>query len=328
MADERFLVTGALGCIGAWTVKRLIAEGTPTWTYDLPGTPHRLRLIMSDDALQQIHFVEGDITDQARFEQTVVDNGITHIVHLAAFQVPFVRADPVQGARVNVVGSTIVMETTKRHADQVRGLTYASSVAVYGPVELYPPGPLQHDAPHMPTTLYGVTKQADEGIARIYWQDYQIRSVGLRPFWVYGPGRDQGVSAVPTKAMLAAAVGRPYHINIGGTAIFQHADDCAKAFIQAARARVDGAPVFNLGGTKASMAEVVAAIETVVPESRGTITHETAAMALPEDVDGKPAEDALGPIGWRPFRDGVRQTIDAFRAAAAAGTLDVARAIA
>jgi UDP-glucuronate 4-epimerase len=328
MTEERFLVTGALGCIGAWAVKRLLAEKVPVWTYDLPGNPHRLRLIMGEDALQQVNFVEGDITDQAAFERAVADNGITHIVHLAALQVPFVRADPVQGMRVNVVGSTIVCETAKRHADQVKGLVYASSVAVYGPVNLYPPGPLRHDAPHLPATLYGVSKQANEWTAKVYWNDYKLRTVGLRPFFVYGPGRDQGVSSVPTKAMLAAAVGRPYHINIGGTAIFQHADDCARVFITAARAGLEGAPVYNLGGTKASMAEVVAAIEAAVPEMAGKITYDTVPIPVPEDVDGKPAEDALGPANWRPFAEGVRDTIADFKAAAAAGTLDVERAIA
>src|SRR4051794_27846749 len=113
MAAERFLVTGALGCIGAWAVKHLVDQDVPVWTYDLPGDPHRLRLIMAPEALARVQFVAGDITDAAAFERTVADNGITHIVHLAALQVPFVRADPVQGARVNVVGSTIVFETAK-----------------------------------------------------------------------------------------------------------------------------------------------------------------------------------------------------------------------
>lgn len=328
MAEERFLVTGALGCIGAWAVKRLLDEGVPVWTYDLPGNPHRLRLIMDDAELSKITMVEGDITDHARFESTVVDNGITHIVHLAALQVPFVRADPVKGMNVNVVGSTIVLETAKRHADQVQGLVYASSVAVYGPVNLYPPGPLQHDAPHLPATLYGVSKQANEWTAKVYWNDYKVRSVGLRPFFVYGPGRDQGVSSVPTKAMLAAAVGRSYHINIGGTAIFQHADDCARMFITAARSKIEGAPVFNLGGTKASMADVVAAIEAAEPSMKGKITFDTAQIPVPEDVDGQPAEDALGAANWRPFADGVADTIADFKKAVAAGTLDVERAIA
>src|SRR5438093_3908595 len=133
VSTERFLVTGALGCIGAWTVRRLVHEGVPVWTYDLPGEPRRLRLIMDEPALAQVHFVEGDIADQERFERAVADNGVTHIVHLAALQIPFVRADPVQGARVNVVGTAIVFETAKRHAQQVQGLAYASSIAVYGP---------------------------------------------------------------------------------------------------------------------------------------------------------------------------------------------------
>src|SRR5260370_25008566 len=160
MDSERFLVTGALGCIGAWAVKRVADAAIPVWTYDLRGDPQRLRLIMSDEALARVQFVNGDITDQTAFERTVVENGITHIVHLAALQVPFVRANPVQGARVNVVGTTIVFETAKRHAGQVRGLAYASSLGVYGPPDLYPPGPLAHDAPLHPPTLYAVFKQA------------------------------------------------------------------------------------------------------------------------------------------------------------------------
>src|SRR5437660_461773 len=116
MTDERFLVTGALGCIGAWTVKQLLDEQAPVWTYDLPGNPHRLKLILEEAALAKVNFISGDITDAAAFEKAVIEHGITHIVHLAALQVPLVRADPIQGARVNVVGTTIVLETCKRHA--------------------------------------------------------------------------------------------------------------------------------------------------------------------------------------------------------------------
>ncbi|MGH2558097.1 MAG: NAD-dependent epimerase/dehydratase family protein, partial [Thermomicrobiales bacterium] len=230
--------------------------------------------------------------------------------------------------RVNVVGSTIVLETAKRHAEQVQNVVYASSIAVYGPVDRYPAGPLQHDAPLLPTTLYGVTKQDNEWTAQVYWHDYQTRSVGLRPFFVYGPGRDQGISSTPTKAMLAAAVGRPYHFTFASAATYQHADDVAKAFIQAARTTVDGAPVFNLGGTIADSDDVVAAIAEVAPEMEGKITHGEDMMPFPAEIDGQPLEDAVGAIGWRPFRDGVRQTIADFRAAVAAGRLDVEKAIA
>ena len=118
--SERFLVTGAYGCIGSWAVKRLLGEGVAVSTYDLPGSQHRLKLILGDEQLARVNIVAGDITDFAHFEKCVVDNGITHIIHLAAFQVPFVRADPVQGMRVNVVGTTIVFETARRHAGRDR----------------------------------------------------------------------------------------------------------------------------------------------------------------------------------------------------------------
>lgn len=330
MTTERFLVTGAFGCIGAWAVKQLVDEGVPVWTYDLPGDPHRLRLIMPPEALERVAMVAGDITDQVAFEQTVVENGITHILHLAALQVPFVRADPVQGARVNVVGSTIVFETALRHAAQVRGLAYASSAAVYGPLEMYPAGPLAHTAPHHPTNLYGVFKQANEGTARIYYEANGLRSLGLRPYVVYGPGRDQGVTSTPTKAMLAAAVGRPYHISFGGTVVYQYAPDTAAVFIRAARASAaaPGAPVFNLGGSSASMAEVIQAIEAAAPEMAGQITYEPSAMPLPAEIDSQALEAALGRVAWVPLAEGVRRTIEHFRQAAHNGTLNVERAIA
>ena len=327
MTSERFLVTGALGCIGSWAVKRLVDEGVPVTTYDLPGDPYRMRLIMDDDAIAKVQFVQGDITDQTRFEEVVRENDITHMLHLAALQVPFVRANPVLGAQVNVVGSAIVFETARKLADRIAGLAYASSIAVYGSANLYPPGPLADDAPLMPVTLYGVTKEANEGWAAIYWQDYAVSSVGLRPFFVYGPGRDQGVSSTPTKAMAAAAVGRPYHVSFGGTDTYQHADDVARVFIDAARTMPEGAPVYNLGGTVAAMEDVVAAIERAAPESAGTITFNSEPLFTPDGVEGKAIAALLGPVTWRSLDDGVRDTIDVFRTAASAGRLDADRAI-
>jgi UDP-glucuronate 4-epimerase len=327
MATERFLVTGALGCIGSWVVKRLVDEGIPVTTYDLPGDPYRMRLIMDDGAIERVNFQQGDVTDEARFEDVVRQNDITHIIHLAALQVPFVRANPILGARVNVVGSAIVLEIARKLADQVRGLAYASSIAVYGSADLYPLGPLADDAPLAPVTLYGVTKEANEGWAAIYWQDYAVPSVGLRPFFVYGPGRDQGVSSTPTKAMAAAAVGRPYHISFGGTDTYQHADDVARVFIQAARTMPNGAPVYNLGGTLASVPDVIAAIERVAPESAGTITANTEPLFTPDGVEGKAIEELLGRLSWRSLDEGVRDTIEILRTANAAGRLDADRAI-
>lgn len=318
MTSERFLVTGALGCIGAWTVKRLVDEGTPVWTYDLGSSRHRLQLIMEDDALATVNFVSGDITDFDTFDRVVADNGITHIVHLAAFQVPFVRAEPVLGAKVNLVGMAVVLESAKRHLDQVKGLAYASSAAVYGP-----PG-----KGFETTTLYGIHKQAKEGMARIYSQDYGLHAVGLRPHTVYGPGRDQGMTSTPTKAMLAAAVGRPYQISFGGTIVMEHADDMAQVFIDAARAKPDRAAAYDVGGNTVTVDEIVNAINAAKPEMTGKITFNPTPLPVSASQDMNPLQALLGAIKWRSLGDGVRQTVDHFGKAVRAGRIDVERAIA
>src|SRR5690606_31031575 len=113
-----------------------------------------------------------------------------HVIHLAALQVPFCRADPVKGAQVNVVGTANVFEAARQHG--VPQVAYASSIAIFGAPEDYPPGLLPNDAPPRPRTLYGVYKQANEGMARIYWQEHGLGSIGLRPYTVFGLGRDQG----------------------------------------------------------------------------------------------------------------------------------------
>jgi UDP-glucuronate 4-epimerase len=123
-------------------------------------------------------------------------------------------------------------------------------------------------------------------------------------------------------------VGRPYHISYGGRAVFQLADDAAEAFIRAARQAKSGAPVYTLGGSSATMGEIVAAIEAAAPVMRGKITFEPTQLPNPEDVDSSALDAALGPLRWVPLAEGVRRTIEHFHAAIEAGRMDVERAIA
>jgi len=322
---ERFLVTGALGCIGSWTVKRLTGAGTPVVATDLAGDAHRWRLI--DPALEQkVPLVPCDVTDSQAFHRLVAERAITHIVHLAALQVPFARAQPMLGARVNVQGMAVVLEACRNLRDQVRGLAFASSVAVYGPAERYPDGPLAHDAVPQPATLYGAYKLADEWMSRVYEREYGLVSIGLRPDVVYGPGRDQGLTSSPTMAMLAAAVGRPYHIGWGGVAGYQHAAEVADAFIAAARACQDGggSDTYNLPVLVCSMEDVVEAIQEAVGGS-AEIRFEEAPLPFPAAFDASAVERRLDGPRLMPLSEGVRESIATFRAAAAEGRLDVDR---
>jgi UDP-glucuronate 4-epimerase len=296
---ERFLVTGALGCLGAWVCRLLAEEGATVVAYDPGDSQHRLRLLMEPEALASLALVAGDVTDLDQLERTIADHGITNVVHLAALQVPFCRADPVLGARVNVVGTVNVFEAAKRRALPAPAV-YASSAAVYDAHANIAPG-----------TLYGVYKRANEGTAQVYADELGVASVGLRPFSVYGPARDQGITSTPTQGMLAAARGEPYRISFGGRTQFHYAPDVARAFIQASRSAATGASVFNLGGPASSMDELVAAIHAVVPDA--DVTYDDVALPFPDQLPRPWFDCPLTPLA-----DGVRETIELFRRSAAA----------
>lgn len=310
-ASEHFFVTGALGCIGAWVVRNLLREGAAVTVFDLSQDTHRLELVLEPEEMARIRFVRGDITDTQAVRRALEEAQATHVIHLAALQVPFCKANPPLGAAVNVVGTVNVFEAAK--AVGLRQVVYASSIAVYGRREEYPYRILPHDAPLRPFTHYGVYKQANEGNARVYWLDDGIASIGLRPYTVYGPGRDQGMTSTPTQAMLAAVRGEPYHISFGGVCDFQYVDDVAKTFILAARTPFQGAEVFNLRGSIVHMREVVAAIEAAVPQARGRITYAPEPLPFPDGAEDDALRAALGDVPVTPLREGVARTIELFR---------------
>src|ERR1700716_1820923 len=159
---------------------------------------------MTPDELAAVEYVRGDITDLDAVEGVLAKRRITHVIHLAAMLVPLAAADPPRGALVNVVGTVNVFEAVKRRG--LPGLAYASSAAVYDRADGIR---VAEDADGHPINHYGVHKQANEGAARIYWQDDHVASVGLRPHIVYSPGRDHGMTAGPTLAMVAAVRGEP-----------------------------------------------------------------------------------------------------------------------
>lgn len=316
---EHFLITGGLGCIGAWVVRNLLRTGVPVTIFDLDNNPHRLKLVLTPPEIGAIQFLYGDISDLQSVKSAIQISQVTHIIHLAALQVPFCKADPSQGARVNVVGTVNLFEAAKQAG--IRRIVYASSVAVYGLSEEYPEGEIRHDAPLKPRSHYGVYKQANEGTARVYWLEDGISSIGLRPYTLYGPGRDQGMTSGPTKAMLAAAAGRAYHIPYGGRGGMQYADDVAKIFIQAAHLACEGANVFNLRGRVVDMYEIIAAIETAEPSVKGKITFDPKPLSLPEGADDTALRSVFGMLPDTPLNDGVKATIELFKQALADGRI-------
>jgi nucleoside-diphosphate-sugar epimerase len=268
----------------------------------------------------RIEFATGDITDAGRVKEALAASRAPRVIHLAGVQVPTCRANPLLGAAVNVLGTLHVFEAAR--AASVERVVYASSAAVFGLSE--DDAPLDEADATDPRTHYGVFKRTNEGNANVYFLDHQLSSVGLRPFTVYGVGRDTGLTSDPTKAMKAAVVGRPFHIRFSGATDFQYVADTAAAFIACADRAPAGAHVFNLHGETRDVAEVVELIDDVLPSSqRGLITHSGPEIPIAPSLSDAAFRATIGRVSTTSLGDGIRATIDRFAALRASGRLDV-----
>ena len=320
----RVLITGGYGFIGAWIIRTLLARGDAVFVFDLKEDPRRLRLVLPESDVAKVTFVPGDVTDLPALIAALRTHQVTHIIHLAGLQVPTCRTDPMLGAKVNVLGTLAVFEAIKALGKQVQRLVYASSAAVFGAPDLYPAGPQPDGAPLIPSTHYGVFKCCNEGNARIYFQDHGISSVGLRPWTVYGVGRDLGMTSEPTKAIKAVLLGRPYPISFGGWTDFQYVADVADTFVHSLDRPYTGANSYNLRGAVVTLKQFHETLCRVLPEAAKLVTVGTTQIAIAYDLADDGLQRDLGPMPKTSLEDGIRETVKLFRQLQAEGRLDTA----
>jgi nucleoside-diphosphate-sugar epimerase len=322
-SSHRFLITGAKGFIGSWIVKELVDRGDTPYIFDIDTESSRLASLLTPEQMPAIKLLQGDITQYKDVEKAVVDNGITHVLHLAGIQVPFCAADPLRGAMINVVGTLNVFEVARHHRDLVKNIVYASSAAVFGPEEAYGGGTIKEGAPLLPGTHYGVFKQCNEGNARVYFQNEGISSAGIRPGTVYGVGRDRGMTSGPTKAIKATVIGQPYIIRFTGGMDMQYVRDTARLFIKSAEAGLAGARLYTPRGNVTQVHDFLTVLGQILPLSQKLIKAEGNSLPVAYDFDDSNLRQDFGDVNDTPLEVGIRETVQIFTRLKLAGTLDI-----
>jgi UDP-glucose 4-epimerase len=173
------LVTGGSGFIGAWLIKRLTAAGHRIRIFDASTDRKLVHDIAGPAVAEKLDWRSGDVAEP---EQVMASaEGCDGIIHLAGVLTPACKADPIRGAKINLLGTLNVFNVA--HARGIKRIVYTSSAGVFGPTDGRTP---------YPTTHYGAFKLACEGSARAFWEDAKIASIGFRPYIVYGAGREVG----------------------------------------------------------------------------------------------------------------------------------------
>tara|TARA_B100000242_G_scaffold155469_1_gene111097 strand:- start:4111 stop:5133 length:1023 start_codon:yes stop_codon:yes gene_type:complete len=204
--SSNILVTGAAGFIGSALSKRLLKEGCKVYGLDNINNYYDRNLKL--DRLKDIErvnkknwsFSKLSITDKQALNNLFEKNNFKIVINLAAQAgVRYSIENPYAYLESNIIGFMNVLEASKIF--KVENLIYASSSSVYGSTKEIPFRESQSVA--SPVSLYAATKSSNELFAHSYSHLYQIPTIGLRFFTVYGPwGRPDMAPMIFAKSIL------------------------------------------------------------------------------------------------------------------------------
>tara|TARA_B100000212_G_scaffold195672_1_gene147647 strand:+ start:1297 stop:2334 length:1038 start_codon:yes stop_codon:yes gene_type:complete len=210
----KVLVTGAAGFIGFHICKKLINNNITVIGldnindyYDTDLKLNRINELTKIASIQGIEFVfsKTDLIDFVEikkiFEKSKETKAqISHVIHLAAQAgVRYSIDNPSEYIKSNLVGFFNIIEISK--INKVECFLYASSSSVYGGNKKLPFE--EKDNVDKPISLYAATKKSNELVAYSYSHLFNLQTIGLRFFTVYGPwGRPDMALFKFTKAII------------------------------------------------------------------------------------------------------------------------------
>ncbi len=237
----RYLVTGGAGFIGSNVVHKLIELNHDVWVLDNFLTGKRENIA---DVLDQITLIEGDLRDLPTV--TRVCKNIDYVLHIGALpSVPRSVADPILTHDINITGTLNVLEAARQQ--NVKRVVFSSSSSVYGNT---PTLPKHEDMPVNPLSPYATHKVSGEFYCRIYNDIYNLETVCLRYFNVFGPRQNPNsqYAAVIPKFISAFQTGRQLTIYGDGeqSRDFTYIENVVSANIVAATAPNAAGEIINI----------------------------------------------------------------------------------
>ena len=261
LQGSKVLVTGGAGLVGSHIVDQLIDEGAAEIRVLDNLVRGRVENLEAANARLPITLIEGDVRDRDTVRAALAD--CDYVFHQAAIRITLCAEQPRECLEVLVNGTFNIFEAAVETG--VKKVVYASSASVYGGADEFPTNERHH--PYNNRTLYGAAKVMNEGLARSFNDMYNLPSVGLRYFNVYGPRMD--VTGAYTEVFIRwldcvqRNVSPQIHGDGSASMDFVFIEDIARANILAMKSdRVDD--VYNVAsGTETSLLELWQAIQRV-----------------------------------------------------------------
>jgi nucleoside-diphosphate-sugar epimerase len=310
---RRVLVTGGAGFIGSNLVRRLLELGDEVRVLDNFSTGGRPNLAEIAD---EIEVVEGELRSYERVHNAT--RGMELVFHQGALpSVPRSVQDPLTTGAVNVEGTLNVLLAARD--EDVRRVVFASSSSVYGNSGTLPRTETQFPDPISP---YAVSKLAAERYCVSFSRVYELETVVLRYFNVFGPRQDptSQYAAVVPRFIAAIDAGEPIPVYGDGeqSRDFTYVDNVVEANVRAAEVDGVSGSVLNVAtGRQLTVNELADSIGEVL----GKPVEREYLQPRAGDVRDSWADvgEAQRLLGWEPhvaLEDGLRLAAEAFLARA------------
>lgn len=242
----RCLVTGVAGFVGSSIAEKLVSEGHEVTGIDC-FLPYYSREIKEQNIAQLLdsklfQFVEKDLLDGDVIGECGEFDWIFHQAAQAGVRASWGEYFETY-TRNNVLATQRLLESIRNHGHKSR-FVYASSSSIYGDAESFP---TREDLTPAPVSPYGVTKLAAEHLARLYASQFDVHTVSLRYFTVFGPRQRPDMAF--HRFCKAALLGQEITLYGDGeqSRDFTYISDIVDANIQAAQMGRKGS-YYNIGG--------------------------------------------------------------------------------
>ena len=308
-----YLVTGRAGFIGSHLVEELARRGERVRVADNLSTGKRANLAH----IPGVDLVEGDLADLAVARRAC--NGVEYVLHQAAIpSVPRSVTDPISSNRANI-DATLNVLVAARDAG-VRRVVYAGSSSAYGDT---PTLPKHEEMPTAPLSPYALQKLVGEQYLQLFTALYGLQTVTIRYFNVFGPRQDpsspySGVISLFTSALLDGR--RPTICGDGEqTRDFTYVANVVDGVLRACTADASGQVINVATGGRVSINELCRTLcELLDVDIQPEYVASRPGDVRDSQADIGRARRVLGYEPLVPFRDGLRRTIEWFRAERAA----------
>lgn len=261
LANQSILVTGGAGFIGSHLSSK-VAKATNLIVLDdfSVGDPSAV----PDEAT----VINKDITDRSAILNSIPDVDI--IFHQAGLvSVSQSVQSPYESHTTNATGTVNVLDTAREHDARI---VLASSAAIYGHPEYTP---IDEHHPFNPTSPYGVDKLTADYYTRLYADLYDLESIALRYFNVFGPGQTGGDYAGVIPIFIEQALsGADITVHGDGqqTRDFVYVDDVVQANLLAAQTDAGGVG-YNIATGKSTSIQTLAEMIRDITDSSSDIVH-------------------------------------------------------